>query len=66
MVGARTGAVRRGRDPLAREEVREIQRVRLLEAAARVVAERGVRGVTVALVVERAGVSRGRLSPYGR
>ncbi|MGN6372271.1 MAG: TetR family transcriptional regulator [Solirubrobacteraceae bacterium] len=41
-----------------REDVGEIQRSRLLSAAARVVSERGTANVTVARIVERAGVSR--------
>ncbi|HXC23475.1 MAG TPA: TetR family transcriptional regulator [Solirubrobacteraceae bacterium] len=48
------GAVRE----LGRERVAEIQRARLLAAMIDVCAERGVTDVTVAHVVERAGVSR--------
>jgi AcrR family transcriptional regulator len=43
---------------LERERVLEIQRTRLLAAMTEVAAERGVANVTVAQVVERAGVSR--------
>jgi AcrR family transcriptional regulator len=49
------GAERNG---LRREQVSEIQRARLLAAMAEVCAERGAANVTVAHVVERAGVSR--------
>ncbi len=41
-----------------REQVLESQRARLLEAAAEVVAERGLRGASAAQVAKRAGVSR--------
>lgn len=41
-----------------RERVSEIQRMRLLSAAGQVCCEHGVANVTVALIVERAGVSR--------
>lgn len=43
---------------VAREQVRDIQRRRMLSAMVELVAERGVANVTVAQVVERAGVSR--------
>lgn len=46
------------RDGLEREQVREIQRARLLVAMTEVVCERGAAHATVARVVERAGVSR--------
>ena len=44
--------------PLTREQIRELQRARILEAMVNVVAERGLRSATVAQVVARAGVSR--------
>lgn len=43
---------------LAREQVSDIQRTRMLTAMAEVAAEHGAANVTVAHVVERAGVSR--------
>ncbi len=46
------------RDGLEREQITEIQRARLLVAMTEVVCERGAAHVTVAHVVERAGVSR--------
>jgi len=45
-------------EPLGRGQVARIQRARLLAALVEVVHERGVAGLTVAHVVERAGVSR--------
>jgi AcrR family transcriptional regulator len=50
--------LRRERDGLGRERMGEIQRMRILAAMVEVVAERGAGNVTVAHVVERAGVSR--------
>ncbi len=47
-----------GKQGVARERVLEIQRVRILAAMVEVSAERGAANVTVAHVVERAGVSR--------
>jgi AcrR family transcriptional regulator len=47
-----------GRDGLERVQVIEIQRARMLAAMVEVVLERGVANVTVAHVVQRAGVSR--------
>jgi len=46
------------REGLAREHVTDIQRARILSAMVEVVCERGAGGVSVAHVVERAGVSR--------
>ena len=57
----RTGAfgrLRSGLDGFERERVTDIQRARLLAAASQVACERGTANVTVAHVVERAGVSR--------
>lgn len=48
----------RGRHGLAPEKVRQIQRGRLLAAAAELAAEHGVRGVTAARLTDRAGISR--------
>jgi AcrR family transcriptional regulator len=45
-------------DRSARGQVSEVQRARLLAAAAEIVAEQGYRGLTVARVIRRAGVSR--------
>lgn len=45
-----------------RKRVAEIQRARLLEAMAEVVAERGLRGASTAVVARRAGVSRATFS----
>lgn len=45
-------------NPLGREQVADIQRVRMLTAMAEASAEHGCASVTVAHVVERAGVSR--------
>lgn len=53
--GALTGG---SGDWVARERVDEIQRRRMLGAMVEVAAERGVRNVSVALVVARSGVSR--------
>jgi AcrR family transcriptional regulator len=50
--------VRTAGDGVARERVTEIQRARLLTAMIDVCAEHGIADVTVAHVVERAGVSR--------
>jgi AcrR family transcriptional regulator len=47
-----------GRNGLEREQVSHIQRARMLTAMAEVCAEHGAGNVTVAHVVERAGVSR--------
>jgi AcrR family transcriptional regulator len=47
-----------GRNGLEREQIAEIQRVRILGAMVEEVAERGVASVTVAHVVARSGVSR--------
>ncbi len=55
---ATLGKLRPARDGLEREQVREIQRARLLVAMTEVVCERGAAHATVAHVVERAGVSR--------
>jgi AcrR family transcriptional regulator len=52
-----TGGVRQ-RDELGREHVVEIQRARVLAAMVEVSAERGAENVSVAHVVDRAGVSR--------
>ncbi len=56
----RTALERRqaSRNDLARKQVSEIQRARLLSAMVEVVCERGAGNATVARVVERAGVSR--------
>ncbi len=43
---------------LSRERVKDLQRVRILTAMTELVRERGVRGVAVAHVVSRSGVSR--------
>jgi AcrR family transcriptional regulator/DNA-binding MarR family transcriptional regulator len=53
-----TGGLGRERDGFGRERMGEIQRVRILGAMVEVAAERGAGNVTVAHVVERAGVSR--------
>ena len=50
-----------GRHGLSAETVRQTQRGRLLEAAARLTAERGYRGMTAAELTKRAGVSRSTL-----
>ncbi|MGN6371906.1 MAG: TetR family transcriptional regulator [Solirubrobacteraceae bacterium] len=50
--------LRPGSDGLVRDQVSEIQRARLLAAATLAVAEHGAGNVTVAHIVERAGVSR--------
>jgi AcrR family transcriptional regulator len=47
-----------GRASLGREGITEIQRARVLSATAEVCAEHGVGNITVAHIVERAGVSR--------
>ncbi len=52
------GRLRSGLDRFERERVVDIQRARLLAAAAQVACERGAGNVTVAHIVERAGVSR--------
>jgi AcrR family transcriptional regulator len=52
------GAMRRGPKQHAREHVDAVQRQRLLEATVEAVAEVGYAGLTVALVIERARVSR--------
>jgi AcrR family transcriptional regulator len=44
--------------PVSREQAREMQRKRVLEAMVDEVGERGLRGVTIASVSTRAGVSR--------
>ncbi len=48
----------RGRHGLPPDKVRQIQRGRLLAAAAELAAEHGVRGVTAARLTDRAGISR--------
>ncbi len=58
MSNARGRGRRAKRGPLSREEVREGQRARIMRAAARVVAEQGFGGTSIALVIETAGVSR--------
>lgn len=52
------GRLRRGPKLHPREHVEEVQRERLLSATVEVVAERGYAGLTVAQVIDRAGVSR--------
>jgi AcrR family transcriptional regulator len=47
-----------GHGPVSREQAREMQRKRILDAMVGEVAERGLRGATVAGVSARAGVSR--------
>ncbi len=49
---------RAGRGPLSRDEVAELQRERILEAAVGLIAERRLHNVTAQSVTERAGVSR--------
>lgn len=49
---------RRGRPPIPREQAREIQRARILDAMAQVVAERGYQRTSIASVVANARVSR--------
>jgi AcrR family transcriptional regulator len=53
-----TGPLLRGRHGLPREEVVRSQRERLLTAAAKVCAERGYDGTTVATILAEAGVGR--------
>ena len=53
-----SNALPRGRHDLTPEQVREIQRSRLLGAMAECVADKGVVDTTVADVIARAGVSR--------
>jgi AcrR family transcriptional regulator len=45
-------------EPFGRERLAELQRARILTALLRVVRERGAAGVTVAHVIEHAGISR--------
>lgn len=52
------GKLPRGRHPLTQAAVAGSQRVRLLDAVARVVADKGYGAATVADVIARAGVSR--------
>jgi AcrR family transcriptional regulator len=52
------GTLRRGPKLHPREHVEEVQRERLLSATVEVVAELGYAGLTVAQVIDRAGVSR--------
>jgi AcrR family transcriptional regulator len=52
------GEARARHGPVSREQAREMQRKRLLDAMVSEVGERGLRGVTVAGVSARAGVSR--------
>jgi AcrR family transcriptional regulator len=56
--GGASGKLNSGRNSLGIEGVAEIQRARILAAVTEVCAERDVGNVTVAHVVERAGVSR--------
>jgi AcrR family transcriptional regulator len=53
-----SGAMRRGPKQHAREEVDAVQRGRLIAATTATVAEVGYAGLTVAQVIDRAGVSR--------
>lgn len=55
---AEGGEVRARLGPVSREQAREMQRKRILEAMVGEVGERGLRGATVAGVSARAGVSR--------
>lgn len=55
---AGTPTVRPGNDVQAREQVMEVQRVRILAAMVGVVSDHGVGNATVARVVARSGVSR--------
>jgi len=55
---ALTTAIGQSRHELARGQVSEIQRARMLTAAVAVIAQEGARSVTVAQLIERAGVSR--------
>jgi AcrR family transcriptional regulator len=55
---AASGELKHSRNGLERERVAGIQRARMLAAMAEVACERGAANVTVAHVVERAGVSR--------
>ncbi len=57
-VVAVSGISQVGRASLARAQVSDVQRARILAAMVRVVAEHGVASATVARVVKRAGVSR--------
>lgn len=52
------GALRRGPKQHTREHVQAIQRQRLLQATVATVSEVGYAGMTVAQVIERAGISR--------
>ncbi|UXY25394.1 TetR/AcrR family transcriptional regulator [Streptomyces sp. HUAS TT20] len=56
----RTVAARR--PPTKRDDQREASRRRLLDAALEILAEQGYRGLTVAKVGDRAGVSRGMVN----
>jgi len=56
--GETPGRLYPGRNGLAREQVSDIQRARMLAAMVEEVAERGAGNVTVAHVVARSGVSR--------
>ncbi len=56
--GETPGRLQSGRSGLAREQVSDIQRARMLSAMAVLAAERGAANVTVADVVGRSGVSR--------
>lgn len=53
-----SGAMRPGRKQHAREQVAAVQRARLIAATVDTVAEVGYAGLTVAQVIDRAGVSR--------
>lgn len=53
-----SNALPRGRHDLTPEQVREIQRSRLLNAMAACVADKGIADTTVADVIARAGISR--------
>lgn len=56
--GAGAHKLRPGRNGLARDQVSDIQRARMVAAMSEVAAERGAGSTTVAHVVERSGVSR--------
>ena len=55
---SRDGGTQAARGPLSPEQVQEMQRKRILDAAVSEVGERGMRGATVAGVSARASVSR--------
>src|SRR4029077_13088708 len=54
----RRGSAPRGAERVGAAQVSEVQRARILTAAAEVVGERGYGGMSVARVTGRAGVSR--------